>query len=229
MTKIERYLNSLNLQKEFTEISLALLSASSVLRKRDSLRNLLLILKNKKFNKRKIYEALLQTYLFAGYPSALISLSVYGEIFNTESNYYEGWDVQLFKRRGEINCRKIYQNKYEKLINNVNSFSPDIADWLVTEGYGKVLGRKGLSLKEREICNIAILCALKFDSQLYSHINGGYRLGLSVKEIGRMIKSLSRLNRNDCVNFGEKVLRAFINNTSSRRVLRTTRMLKSSH
>jgi 4-carboxymuconolactone decarboxylase len=218
MQELKTYLDTLNNQKEFAEISLAFLSASAVLREKNTLQKLLSILKDKKFNKRKIYEALLQTYLFAGFPSALISLSVYSEYFEIDKNYYESWDIQLFKKRGEKNCRKIYGAKFDKLINNVNAFSPDLSDWLITEGYGKVLGRKSLSLKEREICNIAVLSALKYDSQLYSHINGGYRLGLTIGEIEKIIGTLSKLNRDDCVKFGKRVLKSFINGKGNRMV-----------
>lgn len=210
MQTIKTFLDSLSAGKEFTEISLALLSASAVLRKEKMFKSILLILKEKKFPGRKIYEALLQTYLFSGYPSAIISLSIYSEYFNAKKNYYEEWDIPLFKERGEKNCRKIYGSKFEKLVNNINSFSGDLSDWFVTEGYGKVLGRKGLSLKEREVCNIAVLSALKFESQLYSHINGGYRLGLNIREIEKIIDSLSLLNTDDCVKFGKKVLQSFI-------------------
>ena len=80
------------------------------------------------------------------------------------------------KKVGVVNCKKIYGNKFDKLISNVKEFSPELSKWLVTEGYGKVMGRKGLSLKEREMCNVAVLCSLKYDSQLYSHINGAMRL-----------------------------------------------------
>lgn len=206
MGKIRIKLKNTNSGKGFTNISLALLCATSVLRKEKDLKEILSVLKDRRFNKRKIYEALLQTYLFAGYPSALISLSIYSEYFRNGGQLTENDGITSFKERGEKNCRKIYGNKYDKLISNINSFSPELSDWLVTEGYGKVLGRRGLSLKDREICNIAVLTALKFESQLYSHINGGHKLGFRWKQIEEIIESLSLLNRKDCVKFGKKVL-----------------------
>lgn len=206
MTAIHSFINSEKNKKQFTLSALALLTASAVLRKEKSLREILSLLREKKFNKDKIYEALLQTYLFAGYPSALISLSVFSEYFNNNHRLAEDWNVKDFKIRGELNCRKIYGGKYEKLINNIGLFSPDMSDWLVTEGYGKVMGRKGLSLREREVCNIAVLTALKYESQLYSHINGGHRIGLTWNEIEKVIESVSLLNKKDCVRFGKRVL-----------------------
>ncbi len=208
MAKIQSFLKSALAENNSNTI-LAMLAASAVLRKEKVLREILLFLKKNKFNKRKIYEVLLQTYLFAGYPSALISLSVYSEYFKVDEKWFELWDIRKFKERGENNCRKIYGSKFEKLISNINSFSPEISDWLVTEGYGKVFGRKGLSLKEREVCNITVLSALRFESQLYSHINGGHRTGLHWKEIEAVIDCLAFLDKN-CMTFGKNVLNTFV-------------------
>ena len=206
MGKINSFLDSIQVKNDFDTAALAMLTASAVLRKEKNLREILAVLKERQFSSKKIYEALLQTYLFAGYPSALISLSIFSEYFNNKKEKSEDRDIRNFKVRGEHNCRKIYGNKFEKLINNIGSYSPELSDWLVTEGYGKVFGRKGLSLREREVCNIAVLAALKFESQLYSHINGGHRLGMSWKEIEEVIEVMALLNKRDCVRFGKKVL-----------------------
>ena len=159
---------------------LTLLSAASVLRKD---RYFYLIIDNllkRKYSTKKIYEALLQTYLFAGFPSALISLKIFNQIVSREKKY-SGYDLHKYTERGKKNCKIIYGNKYEKLISNVKSLSPEMAEWLVVEGYGKVLGRKGLSLKEREVCIVSILAALKFRDQLYSHINGAIRVKVTTR------------------------------------------------
>ena len=206
MGKIKSFLDSIKGKKDFDTAALALLTASAVLRKKNSLREILSVLKERQFSSKKIYEALLQTYLFAGYPSALISLSVFSEYFSDKKEITEEWDIRKFKARGERNCRKIYGNKFQKLVNNIGSYSPELSEWLVTEGYGKVFGRKGLSMREREVCNIAVLTALKFESQLYSHINGGQRLGLTWNEIEKVIEVMALLNRKDCVETGKRVL-----------------------
>ncbi len=210
MGKITSFLSSVEPGRKFNITALSLLTASAVLRKEKDLREILLFLKEKKYNRKKIYEALLQTYLFAGFPSALISLQISSEYFKTDKYSAESPGADCFRERGEANCRKIYGDKYEKLIRNISSFSPELSGWLVTEGYGKVFGRKGLSLMEREICNIAVLAALKFESQLYSHINGGHRNGLNWKEIEEAVSSLNLLKKNDSVKFGLRVLNSFI-------------------
>ncbi len=191
---------------------LALLSASAVLRRKEQLKYILLALKRRKSPKRKIYEALLQTYLFAGFPSAIESLKIFAEYFRAPGLSSEKNTPQIFWERGEKNCRRIYGAKYEKLLSNIGRVSPELADWLVHEGYGKVLGRSGLSLKEREISVISILAALKFEDQLYSHINGGVRLGIKISEIRKVIENLDELGRRRLSRFGLKVCNKFADN-----------------
>lgn len=168
---------------------LAILSAAAVLRKEKQLRELMLMAREKNMQPGKIYEALLQLYLFAGFPIALISLRIFSEYFNYKSRYEE-YNVKSFSTRGIKNCKKVYGRKYEKLISNVNTFSPDLGNWLLVEGYGKTLGRKRISLKERELCIISTLIVMKLEDQLISHLNGAFNCGNTKTEILTTIQSL---------------------------------------
>ena len=150
----------------------------------------------------------MQTYLFAGFPSALISLKKLNEIV-ARNIVYKGYDLEKYYTWGEKNCRIIYGNKYDKLISNVKSFSPEIAEWLIIEGYGKVLGRKGLTFKEREVCIVSILSALKFRDQLYSHINGAVRVKAGFKIIFKVIKNLELISAKSAAKFGLRVLKEY--------------------
>jgi len=193
---------------------LALLSAASVLRKERYFYLIIEKLLKRKYSTKKIYEALLQTYLFAGFPSALISLKIFNQIVSREKKY-AGYDLYKYTNRGEKNCRIIYGNKYEKLISNIKSLSPEMAEWLVVEGYGKVLGRKGLSLIEREVCIVSILTALKFKDQLYSHINGAIRVKVTTQFLKKIINNLELISAKSCSVLGMIVLTAFINKKES--------------
>ncbi len=191
--------------KKISEIELlALLSAASVLRKEKQFDLILKEMLAQKYSLNKIYEALLQTYLFAGFPSALISLKKLSNIKSNNKNY-DGYDFIKYKTCGEKNCREIYGNKFDKLISNVKSFSPELSEWLIVEGYGKVLGRKGLSLKEREICIVSILAALKFKDQLYSHINGAVRVKTKIEVIKKIISNLEIISSKSSAKFGLEV------------------------
>jgi 4-carboxymuconolactone decarboxylase len=118
-------------------------------------------------------------------------------------------NLNHFKKVGVKTCRKIYGNKFEKLISNVGSFSPDLSRWLVFEGYGKVLGRKGLSLIERELCIISVLSVLKFADQLYSHINGAIRVGLNYSDVKSVISNLGIINNQAGKKFGLRVFEKY--------------------
>jgi alkylhydroperoxidase/carboxymuconolactone decarboxylase family protein YurZ len=190
---------------------LPFISAASALRKLEILKELISQAKIKKIPFTKTYETLLQNYLFTGYPTALISLKILKEIYpNKKLTKAADMNLYHFRKRGEVNCKQVYGSKYEKLITNVKSFSPDMAEWLVLEGYGKVLGRKGLSFKERELCIVSTLTVMKFEDQLYSHINGAYRAKASIKEIRNVIEILSSLGNRKLTSFGLKVLNRYI-------------------
>ena len=78
------------------------------------------------------------------------------------------------------------------------------------EGYGKVLSRKGLSLKEREFCIVSVLSILMFEDQLYSHINGAARTGAKLIEIKSVIENLKLINKHREAGFGHRVLRRYV-------------------
>jgi 4-carboxymuconolactone decarboxylase len=189
---------------------LPLIATASTLRKMYILREFIIQAKFRKIPFIKIYETLLQNYLFAGYPSALLSLKILKELYpNKKLTQAADMNLYHFRKRGEANCKKVYGNKYEKLIKNIKWFSPDLAEWLVLEGYGKVLSRKDLSMKERELCIVAVLTVLKFEDQLYSHINGAFRTKASIEEIQNVIESLSLIGNRNLSAFGLKVLNRY--------------------
>ena len=190
---------------------LPLICASAALRMDDSLRMFFIEAKKRKINKIFIYESLLQNYLFTGYPSALVALRILKEIYGEDNSAEtEDWDLNHYRERGIRNCKKIYGRKYNKLISNIKSFSPELSNWLVLEGYGKVLGRKNLSLKQRELNIIAVLSVQKFNEQLYSHINGAYRQKVEPEKIRRVILNLKLLGDDGFSTFGLKVLNKYL-------------------
>jgi 4-carboxymuconolactone decarboxylase len=195
-------------KNNFKFLILPLISSAAVLRKEKLLIKLLESAKRNKISSSKIYEALLQTYLFAGFPSALISLKIASQIFHFGKFRRKSFKSDM--ENGIRNCKRIYGNKFDKLISNVNDFSPELSEWLIIEGYSKVFGRKSLSLKERELCIVAILCSMKFESQLYSHINGAYRLNNSLHIIKLVIVNLEQVGGINVKSFGLEVFNEYI-------------------
>lgn len=207
--------NTSKLKKEINKIDkrdlLPLICAAAVLRSEIHLRLLLLKAKSLNLDINELYESLLQNYLFAGYPSAIISLKILKEYFpDHDEDLSEDWDLNRYRDRGVQNCKKIYGKKFEKLISNVKSFSPELSDWLVLEGYGKVMGRKKLPLKKREMNIVSVLSVLKFEDQLYSHINGAFRTKSTKEEVKRVLNSLKIFGTSEWANFGMKVLNQYL-------------------
>jgi alkylhydroperoxidase/carboxymuconolactone decarboxylase family protein YurZ len=64
-------------------------------------------------------------------------------------------------------------------------------------------------MKERELCIVAVLTVLKFEDQLYSHINGAFRAKASIEEIQNVIESLSLIGNRNLSAFGLKVLNRY--------------------
>jgi alkylhydroperoxidase/carboxymuconolactone decarboxylase family protein YurZ len=193
-----------------TQYILPLIAAASALRKTITLKTLINLAKSRKIPFCKIYETLLQNYLFTGYPSAFVSLKILKSTYpGKKLDKTEDMNLYHFRKRGELNCRKVYGDKYDKLIRNIADFSPDLSDWLILEGYGKVLSRKGLSFKERELCSVSVLSVLKFEDQLFSHIKGAYRAKASIEEIQNVMKNNSLMGNRNLSAFGLKVLNRF--------------------
>ncbi|MEI9963710.1 MAG: carboxymuconolactone decarboxylase family protein [Caulobacteraceae bacterium] len=70
--------------------------------------------------------------------------------------------------------------------------APDFARWIVEAGYGDILSRPGLGLREREIATVAALTALgNAPAQLKAHIEGALNVGLTREEIVEVIVQMA--------------------------------------
>ena len=70
---------------------------------------------------------------------------------------------------------------------------PELADWMVREGYGKVLARPFLGPRVRELCVIPILVVQGSWPQLDSHLRGALRVGADRREIREVLKTGFRM------------------------------------
>lgn len=156
-----------------------------------------------------IYECILQTYLFAGYPSALNSLKIFNNNFGTletfppknqSESYMEGLTV----------AEKIYGDRLSKLINNIEKLSPSLSRWFISEGYGKVFSRAGVTLQDREITAIVCLCVLEFEEQLISHLRGAIRTGIKAEQIYKIFEIMEKCGGKKASIFGIRALNGFL-------------------
>jgi 4-carboxymuconolactone decarboxylase len=125
----------------------------------------------------RLYEALLQTYLFAGFPAAIEALKVahrcaseHGQSFGT--SLHEDYDVEHFSERGSALIARVYGEQHDRLRQRINQLSPELDAWMVIEGYGKVLARPAaISFVERELCAMVALATGGWLPQLRSHMH----------------------------------------------------------
>ena len=137
-------------------------------------------------------EALLQTYLFVGYPIALQAIAMWRERTGFKAPTRPTRDnARNWRQRGEEVCAKVYAGQYERLRSNISDLHPDMERWMLEEGYGKVIGRPGLDLKVRELCIVSVLVGLEAPQQLYSHLRGALNAGATVEEVENTVELAS--------------------------------------
>ncbi|MGH7681982.1 MAG: carboxymuconolactone decarboxylase family protein [Candidatus Eiseniibacteriota bacterium] len=127
-----------------------------------------------------LYETILQSYLFVGFPRAIEALFAARPVLDRAGGVPKTAapvDPGAAERDGEALCRTVYGRNYEKLMETMHSLSPDLASWMILEGYGKTLSRPALGPVEREYGVVAILTVTRMWRQLRSHAIGAVNVG----------------------------------------------------
>lgn len=131
----------------------------------------------------EVYEAILQIHLFAGYPASIEGLNALHAVYGPIDHSGEDIDISLFEQRGETLCREIYTTVYDKMMQKMNVISPDLARWMILDGYGKTLSRPALHVQYRELINLVILALGNWKHQFISHLRGSMNIGITMQEI----------------------------------------------
>jgi 4-carboxymuconolactone decarboxylase len=138
-----------------------------------------------------IRETVLQCYLFTGYAAAINAFIILNELTDSEEFFQEvSGSIEVWKERGEKLCREIYGSQYEKLVHNVKRLHPDLSEWMLWEGYGKVLSRPFLSPVVRELLIVAMTAVLQVERQFYSHVRGALNVGASEEQVRRVFQEV---------------------------------------
>jgi alkylhydroperoxidase/carboxymuconolactone decarboxylase family protein YurZ len=127
-----------------------------------------------------VYETILQSYLFVGFPRTIEAFFAAKPLLDHHGGIPaapEPPSPAEWTARGESLCREIYGRHYEKLLDTMRGFSPDLAAWMILEGYGKTLSRPALTPVERETGVLAILTVTRMWRQLRSHAIGTVNVG----------------------------------------------------
>ncbi len=100
-------------------------------------------------------------------------------------------------RRGRKYFRKIYGKATERLLANLGELHVIVPTIILRDAYGRIIGRPGLKLRERELVNVVVLMIQQLDRQLYSHIRGALRIGVAPKSLRSVIILAARTTGSD--------------------------------
>jgi 4-carboxymuconolactone decarboxylase len=140
-----------------------------------------------------VEELILQTYLFAGFPRALNAMRAWRRVWPEPAAPDLLGNVPLWYEQGEQTCATVYGDVYERLRGNIRRLHPALDDWMIVEGYGKVLSRPGLDLPRRELCIVAACAASGQDRQLHAHLHGAVNAGAQPSVVDSAIDAMADL------------------------------------
>src|SRR3982751_6634473 len=138
-----------------------------------------------------VEELILQSYLFCGFPRSLNAMREWRRLTgNAVAAEVDDGDTAEWRRRGEETCQLVYGEMYERLRVNIRGLHPELDEWMIVEGYGKVLSRPGLDLGRRELCIVAACAASGQDRQLHSHLRGALNVGVPSSVIDDALQAI---------------------------------------
>jgi 4-carboxymuconolactone decarboxylase len=152
-----------------------------------------------------VEEIILQSYLFAGFPRSLNAMRTWRNVSERPAPNYgarnaaDGFagDLDTWRRQGEEPCAIVYGDSYDKLRENIRNLHPALDNWMIVDGYGKVLSRPGVDLKTRELCVVAACAVSGQQRQLHSHLHGALNAGATPGEIAGVLDCLGDLIARD--------------------------------
>ncbi|MEX2583595.1 MAG: carboxymuconolactone decarboxylase family protein [Gemmatimonadota bacterium] len=133
-------------------------------------------------------EILLQSHLFVGFPLALEALILWRQVEPAAAPTAAAETGEQWPDRGEEVCRTVYGRSYERLRENVARLHPDLDEWMLVGGYGRVIGRPAVDLVTRELCTVGLLTVWYAPRQLHSHLRGALNAGASDAEVSAALE-----------------------------------------
>lgn len=210
--EFQNHLRSLRLPAETRQCrQISLLSAAIAVGNNDLTGVSLVYLKEQEIPKQVIYETLLQSYLFLGFPRMIEAALVFNEVFGDYSDADDieeilPEEVRRWYDDGIALCRTVYGRNYDRLKRRFLSISPDLFRWMVLEGYGKVLSRPGLTQVERELAEVAALIVDGRERQLISHVMGSLNVGAPVALLRQVNDDIHPLSGDDHHGAAEEII-----------------------
>jgi 4-carboxymuconolactone decarboxylase len=142
-------------------------------------------------------EIILQSYLFAGFPRALNASRTWRSVSDASAPpsdwESDNGDLETWRERGLRTCEIVYGDSFERLRRNIKALHPALDDWMIVDGYGKVLSRPGVDLRTRELCVVAACAVAGQQRQLHAHLRGALNAGAGLEEVAATLDAIADL------------------------------------
>ncbi len=190
--------------------ALALYAASIVLADAEPMSRAVEAARRYEVARAKLYEVVLQSYLFLGFPRMLIAAEHLYKVWPGERGFAEPEPIsaheaaEWFAKGGAL-YRRVYGDKDQVLKQKVMGMAPEVFRWMLIEGYGKVLSRPELDVTDRELCIVAQLTMENREKQLHSHIRGAINVGVPRPLVKTVVEDIG-----DAAGIGYKTARRLL-------------------
>lgn len=120
--------------------------------------------------------------LYAGHAAAIETLRALAAAWPGRARPRE---VPVARRAaaGAATLAAVYGPVTASLRRALGGLHPALERWIVEHAYGRVLARRALGLRERELVTVALLAQGRWDRQLAGHLVGARRAGAPAGEI----------------------------------------------
>lgn len=193
----EKRLSDFSADPTDTPKMLAYFSTAVTFSDEKQLEQLLLLGKQNNIKRQFFYEIVLMSYLFLGFPrmlnAAIVLDKIYPNTENSNTGAITAEEAQNWFEAGHKLCAQVYKDKYEPLKKRFEKIAPEVYRWMIVEGYGKVLSREGMAIKDRELAIIVFLMLENRPKQLESHIRGFFNVGGEPSELNLVLEELGEI------------------------------------
>ncbi|MEO7993789.1 MAG: hypothetical protein ABI743_05260 [bacterium] len=136
------------------------------------------------FSLEQLYEGLLQLLTYIGYPRTIHALMTFHTTFPTysatqESRPLEPWTGAagiVWPDRGESIFKALWGGD-ALTKSRLSELSPELAEWIIADTFGRITGRPALNLLEREAIVIGSLIAQDASREIATHRRAVLNMG----------------------------------------------------
>ncbi len=150
------------------------------------------ILHRMKVPHRHLVELFLHLSLLLGFPAMLDGYEKLSSLNLLPRSSQHRLAFHNNRTRGLRALRRVYGSQTDKLLSSLEAMFPGLSTMIVEDVYGKVIARRGLTLRERELVNIAVLTIQGLNRQLHSHVRGAIRVGVSPTTLRSALRLLGK-------------------------------------